>query len=200
MTTATAPAPASSRRISAATSTPAKTPSTPQAPVPFQRPAPPRALPRLRCWVSAIPTGVNHQYEGTDIHRHLTAAAKSWGESVWASVAAASTTLHLPRAGWGEQLGMRLHFYVVRTRTKSGKPRRTLDVDAPVKLTQDRACQALGIDDERVRRLDVVRTVVEDTRGPGGYGRSAGGVWIEVWRLSAAEIRKIEAEQPGRPA
>lgn len=162
-------------------------------------PTAPRTLPRLRAWVSAIPTGVNHQYEGTGKNRHLTVAARSWGDSVWASVAGACADLSLPRSGWGEHLGMRLHFYVVRTRTKSGKPRRTLDVDAPIKLTQDRACKALGIDDERVRKLEVTRTIVEDTRGPGGYGKAAGGVWIDVWRLSAAEVRRIEAEEPGRP-
>lgn len=163
-------------------------------------PPSPRALPRLRTWVSAVPVGVNHQYEGTGKQRHLTVAARGWGDSVWASVAAASTVLHLPCSGWGEWIGVRLHFYVVRTRTKAGKPRRTLDVDAPVKLTQDRACQALGIDDARVRKLEVVQTVVEDTRGLGGYGKAAGGCWIEIWRLSAAELRRIESEEPGGAA
>lgn len=168
--------------------------------------APKQAPLWLRVWVAGDLPGVNHGQEGMGRSRHLTAKAQSWAEKVEAAVVHELARTHVTLWRDGREmseapLGVRMHFYVAAKRLKNGRLRK-LDVDAPVKLTLDHVMAALGLDDERVQALSVWQSVIEDALGAarvGGYGKTQCGAWIEVWKLSAAEIRRIALETPGAP-
>jgi hypothetical protein len=172
----------------------------------------------LRVWVAGDLPGVNHSQRGMGKGRHLTEKAQAWAQRVeqavlaelasrrmrrdlWqaptaTSVAATGATLAANQPG---HLGVRLHFFVTAKRLKSGMTRK-LDVDAPSKLTLDHLAAALGVDDAHVRVLEVAQTILDDDLPRvGGYGKTRQGAWVWVWRLTPAEQRGLDDEQPGAP-
>lgn len=180
----------------------------------------------LRVWVAGELPGVNHSQRGMGKGRHLTAKAQTWAQLVEQAVLAEVATRRMRRDLWQPpatttptppavttprspsaaapvttqgHLGVRLHFFVAAKRLKTGTLRK-LDVDAPSKLTLDHLMAALGVDDAHVRALEVTQTILEaDTPRVGGYGKTRQGAWVSVWRLTPAEHRRLDAEQPGAP-
>ena len=141
--------------------------------------------------------------------RHKTDKAVSWGDAVWSAVYDAAQAKHLQgETAWGildgacalRELVISLHFFLARDRA-------TTDTDGQLKQTLDEVCRALRVDDLFVRQVVCAQSLVEEQyRYPAlkkvanvPQGPTRQGCWVEVRRLTPAELRALDAIEPGAP-